>query len=89
MKTEEPLIGHEIKVSIKVEETRPLLEEIIENDAENEEESKEGKMRPGLVVPVTRFAFVTFVDQSHVLFFSEFTPLFFKSGMSYVGQVRR
>lgn len=85
MKTEEPLIGHEIKVSIKVEETRPLLEEIIEN----EEKSKEGKMRPGLVVPVTRFAFVTFVDQSHVLFFSEFTPLFFKSGMSYVGQVRR
>ena len=86
MKTEEPLVGHEIKVSVKVEET-PLSEEMSENDGEKEGESKEDK-RPNLA-PVTRDVLVTFVDQSHVLFFSQFTPVFFKPGLSYVGQVRK
>ena len=40
------------------------------------------------MVPVSRDVLVTFVDQSHVLFFTQFTPLFFKPGLSYVGQVR-
>ena len=87
MKTEEPLVGHKIKVSVKVEETRPLCEEIRKSDGEKEEESKGGK-KSNLVVPVTKNVLVTFVDQSHVLFFSQFTPVFFKPGLSYVGQVR-
>ena len=89
MKSEEPLVGHEIKFSVKVEETRPLSEEISESDGGKEEESKEDKRKPNLVVPVTRDVLVTFVDQSHVLFFSQFTPVFFKPGLSYVGQVRK
>ena len=88
MKTEEPLVGHEIKFLVKVEETRPL-EEISESDGGKEKESKEDKRKPNLVVPVTRDVLVTFVDQSHVLFFSQFTPVFFKPGLSYVGQVRK
>ena len=86
MKSEEPLVGHEVKFSVKVEETRPPSEEISESDGRKEEESKD-KRRPNLV-PVTRDVLVTFVDQSHVLFFSQFTPVFFKPGLSYVGQVR-
>ena len=89
LKSEEPLVGHEVKVSVKVEEKRPLSEEGSESDAEKEEEGKEGnEKRSDTMVPVSRDVLVTFVDQSHVLFFTQFTPLFFKPGLSYVGQVR-
>ena len=83
MKTDELLVGHEIKVSVRVEELRPPHEEPSESDDEKEEESKDTKRF------VTRDVSVTFVNQSHVLSFSEFTPVFFKPGLSYVGQVRQ
>ena len=129
LKTEEPLVGHEVRVKVKVEEERPLHEGISESDDDDDDgekekeksdemkdkekeeksdhddddhgekekeksdemknkkrEESEKKVNP--VVPVSREVLVSFVDQSHVLFFSEFTPQFFKPGLLYVGQVR-
>ena len=82
MKVEELLVGHEIRVSVKVGEVRPHVDRNYDTDQKEREGKKE------LIVYVTRDVLVTFVDQSHVLFFSEFTPQFFKPGLTYFGQVR-
>ena len=96
MNNEKPLVGQDVRVQVKVEEERPLRKDDDGDDDNGKEEEKKlyeikdkEKEEKEKKVPVSRNVLVTFVEQSHVLFFSEFTPQFFKPGLSYVGQVRK
>ena len=82
-------LGFLANTNLSKSDLKILIKVVSDFSLDNENVTVKAKEEKEEISQVSRNAIVSFIDQSYDLSFSQFTPNFFKPGLSYVGQVRQ